>query len=131
MQKLIEGSTTFHDKDIISISQDRDLLTVTIGEDLGSEIHRLMQVIFTDVIGYIRRYNSEIQGLIEESDDSEFMKEMLVLRYDPTPIAKDEKYPKDHPYKHYVFYSYEKNNTYTEPTLEVIAKSVKIDAMLN
>jgi hypothetical protein len=119
MQKIIQGPFTFHDKDIISIQEVGSGLDVVIGEDK----YKLFKVTFNDVLGYSRTLKNDIQGLIMRSDTNEFMNQILVLNYDPKP------FPKDHPYKLFVFYSSDQDGVYTEPVLEVIASDIVINTI--
>lgn len=125
MQIKIKSQVNFNDKSIIYLSEDKNVLEVLIGENVNDKKDALIKVRFVDVIGYTRTCYSGVQGLIQETEENEFMTEMLKLNHDPIKGV-----PEDHPYKRFVFYGYEdKNFNYGDPSLEIIAAEVNIEVL--
>lgn len=130
MQIKIKSPITFNDKNIISLSEKAGYLEVYIGEKVENESHVLIKAVFTDVLGFVGTVNSSVQALVTETEENDFMKNTLKANYESGQAGDVGKIPANHGYKRFVFYSYEdQHSNYSDPSLEVIAKDVRIEAI--
>ncbi len=68
--------------------------------------------------------------LVTETEESDFMTNTLKSNYELGHTDDVGKVPKNHGYKRFVFYGYEdQHSNYSDPSLEIIAKDVRIEAI--